>query len=335
MTLPATWFAAAIISTTMSVAIAGCGDNEDSGPSGGGTGASAGIGGAGGTAGTAGGGASAGIGGAGGAGTGGTAGSAGGGASAGMGGAGTGGTAGSAGGGGVPIGGECGNTEECTDGAICSGGPWGPNGLFTLACRRQVPTCHDSPCGQGEGCYDVFDNEISHFCGPQSAAGAECSPGVDNCQEGYFCGWLNGICEEKLQPDAECLSWDDHPCVDGYACPWDFCEPEKGLHDPCISTTECEVGLRCDKDLGTCELLSSPGGPCQAIEESCILGACYGYTTDCEVGLECVSTSSQGCFTSSDCDSGFYCCTDQNNVGACTDSPPFDCEHPIGECAVY
>lgn len=144
-------------------------------------------------------------------------------------------------------------------------------------------TCEgNGQCADGLGCYFADANASDGTCTPfgSAAQGDYCDVNSD-CADGLVCT-LDDTCEPYmlLADGEECEWFGDFPCEPGLACTdiddttfLGTCGAPQGDGESCFWDAECELGLWCDNDAGSCTPLLADGATC-ADDGECSTGYC-------------------------------------------------------------
>lgn len=176
----------------------------------------------------------------------------------------------------------CASASGCVPGAYCDQS----TGTCTLL-KTQGTTCTlASECSYGLGCIGTTG---ARTCGPLPAVGESCATDGVCRDEGTFCNFNTGLCEQVGLPTQTCTS--STQCSQYYPCDFSTsqCTQGPGLGELCSSSMRCfDDNTYCDFNTSMCTALKSNGLACQSDDE-CNSDFCNQNqaTPICEAPLVC------------------------------------------------
>lgn len=200
-------------------------------------------------------------------------------------------------------------------GTPCSGGYYECQGIdVQLACEGPNGPIHDPSGGTAAGtcqpprddgpCLDPADcrsglcvggdavTATASFCMPPKVAGDACTPGLQGCGPGTYCGPAS-VCVVVPSVGQPCAvsAGAGQECLDGVCDPVSLtCVPFRKLGDPCQGST-CSAELACDSTSQTCVPACFRGNACGASGQACCDPELKGPGPAglCNSGLACVN----------------------------------------------
>jgi hypothetical protein len=158
------------------------------------------------------------------------------------------------------LGENCGSNGSCVSGLYCDG--------ITTTCAMLKPqgaSCTiATECAYGLGC---VGSAGSRTCGALPALGQPCATDGLCRDEGLFCNFTTGNCEQVGLPSATCTS--SSQCSQYYPCNFTTsqCTKGPGLNESCGSASCFDAGTFCDNTTATCVALKTNGSMCDSDTE--------------------------------------------------------------------
>ncbi len=145
------------------------------------------------------------------------------------------------------IDGDCDTSEICRVGNLCVQGKCTPAEICGSGGVNE-------PCLTSDGCVaGTVCSSTTSLCMALAGEGEACmpTPYASECATGLYCaGGPTGVCT-KINGPGESCSWSE-PCVDGYTCNVDTCDPLVPLDGTCTMANECATWY-CDNVTQTCK----------------------------------------------------------------------------------
>jgi hypothetical protein len=160
----------------------------------------------------------------------------------------------------IQIGQSCGSSSSCVSGAYCD-----QSTAMCTALKAQGETCTlGSECAYGLGCVGTTG---ARTCGPLPSVGQSCATDGVCRDEGTFCNFTSGNCEQVGLPSAACTS--SSQCSPYYPCNFTTSQCTKGpaLNETCGSAQCFDAGTYCDNITATCVALKADGEMCNSDTE--------------------------------------------------------------------
>jgi hypothetical protein len=158
------------------------------------------------------------------------------------------------------IGESCSSNSGCVAGAYCD-----QTVAMCAALKAQGATCTlASECAYGLGC---VGSTGARTCGALPAVGQSCATDGVCRDEGTFCNFTSGNCEQVGLPSAMCTS--SSQCSQYYPCNFTTsqCTKGPGLNESCGSAQCFDANTYCDNTTAMCVGLKSNGAMCNSDTE--------------------------------------------------------------------